>query len=68
VDKWRKGLEQLNCFWEIWKRDYLLSLRTTLPLYHKRSRSERSRQPKVEEVVIVKDESMTHRAWKLALI
>jgi len=68
VDKWRKGLEQLNRFWEIWKRDYLLSLRATLPLYHRGLRSQGSRQPKIGEVVIVKDESITRRAWKLALI
>ena len=68
IDRWKKGQEQLNRFWEIWRRDYLLSLRTTLPLHHKGSHLEISRQPKVGEIVILQDENMPRRTWKLALI
>ena len=46
----------------------MLSLRTTLPLHHKGSHLEISRQPKVGEIVILQDENMPRRTWKLALI
>jgi len=45
VDHWRKGQGQLKRFWEMWRRDYLLSRRDTLPLYHKGSHSQVTRKP-----------------------
>ena len=60
ADYWKKNQKQLEKFWEVWKNDYLLSLRETLPLIHWRSLSQLSRKPMIGEVVIV------CRMWKLA--
>ena len=43
-------------------------LRENLPLSHKESRSQLSRQPKIGEIVLVKDDNIPRRTWKLALI
>ena len=65
---WRKNQKQLNIFWEYWKQEQLLSLRETLPLVHKESRSQVVRQPQIGEVVIVRDDYVPRRSWKLARI
>ena len=55
---------------EYWKKSQkqLLALRETLPLSHKKQRSQISRQPKIGEIVLVKEDSLPRRAWKLTLI
>jgi len=68
VDYWRRSQKELDKFWEVWKANYLLSLRETLPLSHKGSRSQLSRLPKVGEIVIIKDDFSPRRTWKLARI
>jgi len=68
IDYWKKGQKQLDQFWEVWRNDYLLSLRETLPLCHKGSRLQIFRQPTIGEVVIVKEEYLPCRMWKLARI
>ena len=68
VDHWKKNQKQLEKFWKVWKNDYLLSLRETLPLRHRGSRSQLSREPKIGEVVILKEEFTPRRTWKLARI
>ena len=35
---------------------------------HKESRSQISRQPKIGEIILVKDHNVLRRMWKLALI
>ena len=52
----------------MWRQNYLLALRETLPLSHKKQRSQISRQPKIGEIVLVTEDSLPRRAWKLALI
>ena len=68
TEYWRKSQKQLNQFWEVWKQDYLLALRETLPLSHRESRSQILRQPKIGEIVLVKDDNVPRRTWKLAII
>ena len=68
TDYWRKSQKQLDQFWEVWRQDYLLTLRETLPLFHKGSRSQISREPKIGEIVLVKDDNLPRRTWKLALV
>ena len=55
-------------FWEAWRQDYLMALRETLPLSHKDQWSQISRQPKIGEIVLVKDDNLPCRSRKLALI
>ena len=64
----RKSQKQLNQFWEAWRQNYLLALREKLPLSHKKHQSQTSRQPKVGEIVLVKEDNIPRRLWKLALI
>ena len=68
TEYWRRNQKQLNLFWEFWKQEYLLSLRETSPLRHKGIRSQLNRQPKLGEVVVVKDDYLPRGAWKLAQI
>jgi len=65
---WRKNQKQLQIFWKSWIQDYLLNLRETLPLSHKGPRSQVLRQPQIGEIVLVRDESIPRRAWKLAKV
>ena len=68
TEYWRRNQKQLKLFWEVWKQEYLLSLRETLPLKHRGAHSELTRLPKLGEVVIVKDDYLPRGAWKLAQI
>ena len=68
INYWRKSQKQLNQFWEAWRQNYLLALREKLPLSHKKHQLQTSRQPKVGEIVSVKEDNMPRRLWKLALI
>ena len=45
-----------------------MALREHLPLSHKESQSQISRQPKIGEIVLVKDDNLLCRTRKLALI
>ena len=63
-----KNQKQLNLFWESWKQKYLLSLRETLPLVHKGGHSQLTQQPKIGEVVIVRDDYLPRGVWKLTQI
>ena len=45
-----------------------MTLRETLPLTHKKTKSQILRHPKIGEIVIVKDDNLPRKAWKLAQI
>ena len=64
----KRSQKQSNQFWESWKHEYLLGLRETLPLVHRNKQMQLKRQPRVGEIVIVKDEHTPRRAWRLAKI
>ena len=68
LNYWKKNQKQLQLFWRSWIQDYLLALRETLPLAHKGPRSQVKRQPKIGEIVLVKDDNLPRRAWKIAKI
>ena len=64
---WKKGQNMLNNFWQIWRNEYLLSLRERTQSRLKSNRIQSSVKPNVGDVVIVKDN--IHRGnWKLAKI
>jgi len=65
---WRKNQKQLQIFWKSWIQDYLLNLREALPLSHKGPRSQVLQQPQIGEIVLVRDENIPRRAWKLAKV
>ena len=64
---WKRNQKQ-QLFWRYWTQDYLLNLRETLPLTHKGPRSQVKRQPKIGEIVIIKDDNLPRRTWKLGRI
>ena len=45
-----------------------MTLRETIPLFHKGSQSLILRQPRIGEIVLVKDENLLCQTWKMALI
>ena len=59
---WKRNQKQLQLFWRYWTQDYLLNLRETLPLTHKGPKSQVKRQPKIGEIVIIKDDNLPRRA------
>jgi len=33
LDSWKKGQQRLNCFWQVWRDEYLLNLREKYVLF-----------------------------------
>ena len=56
LEVWKKGQHQLNSFWNIWRNEYLLSLRGKSPMYHHNQKNQIDNTPEVGQVVIIKDE------------
>ena len=68
LELWKKGLQQLNSFWDIWRNEYLLSLREKSPMYHHNQKNQIDNTPQVVQVVIIKDEKLPRHMWKLGRI
>ena len=68
LNHWKKGQKQLNTFWEIWKNEYLISLREKSPLYHKVVKGQTSCISKPGQIVIIKEDSIPRAVWKLGKI
>ena len=56
--KWRQDQKRLDIFWDHWHKEYLLSLRETLPLRHKGVRSAIDSVPQEGEVVLIKEQDI----------
>ena len=65
---WKRGQDLLNYFWKVWSTEYLQSLREKHTLKMKAIKGEVQREPKVGEIVIVKEEGIPRGSWKLAKI
>ena len=52
----------------MWRGEYLLSLREKSSLYHRKEKNQTSSIPQVGQVVIIKDERIPRRMWKLGRI
>ena len=63
TEYWRRNQKQLKLLWDVWKQEYLLSLRETSLLRHRGTRSQSTRLPKLGEVVIVKDDYCHHERY-----
>lgn len=58
----------MDRFWELWNREYLTSLRERQRLAHPNSRSAITEQPKLGEIVLLKDEDLPRGSWKIGKI
>ncbi|VDN00111.1 unnamed protein product [Onchocerca ochengi] len=68
IKYWMVTLKVLAAFWEIWKREYLTSLRERTQKEDVNPENSNDRMPIMEEIVLV-DESETPRGlWKLAKV
>ena len=63
-----KGQDRLDQFWDIWWTEYLQTLRERHALMMKSRKGEIQRIPKVEEVVIIKEEGIPRGSWMIATI
>ncbi|XP_065891658.1 uncharacterized protein [Dysidea avara] len=61
LDTWRKGQQQLNSFWQIWRNEYS-------SMYHRKEKNQINAAPHIGQVVIIKDEKVPRRYWKLGKI
>lgn len=61
---WKKGQRILDTFWQIWRNEYLLSLRERMQNKHKSSRIQSTALPSVNDVVIIKDD-LPRGYWRL---
>lgn len=64
IKVWKKGHKLLNTFWQIWRDEYLLSLRERTQSKLKTGRIVSSFSPNVGNVVLIKDE-IARGLWKL---
>ena len=58
-----RDTSQLNTFWDQWHKEYLLSLRETLPLRHKGVRSAIDSVPQEGEVVFIEKQDTPRGTW-----
>ncbi|XP_062582984.1 uncharacterized protein LOC134244753 [Saccostrea cucullata] len=64
LQTWKKGQKHLDAFWKSWRDDYLLSLRERTAYRLKEGRIQHSMEPRMGDVVLVKDE-LPRGTWKV---
>lgn len=60
--RWRKVQYLANVFWSRWRKEYLLNLQ------HRQKWHKRRRNAKVNDIVILKDDTAPRSQWKLAKV
>ncbi|KAK6754884.1 hypothetical protein RB195_013703 [Necator americanus] len=68
MELWEYTSEMLDCFWKRWKSEYLLALREQYKKSHKHPRLEEKSQPKLDDYVIIHDDSLKRGQWKLGQV
>lgn len=67
LETWKKGQKLLNRFWQIWRNDYLLSLRERTQIKLKETRIQSPYSATVGDVVLIKDD-LPRGNWRLGRI
>ena len=68
ISKWKASQTHLTNFWKVWESEYLLSLRERYQQQHKQPRSTSQYKPRVNAVVLIKEEKVGRGSWKLARV
>uniref|UniRef100_A0A914YX01 Integrase catalytic domain-containing protein n=1 Tax=Panagrolaimus superbus TaxID=310955 RepID=A0A914YX01_9BILA len=68
VERYKKTLEHLDKFWNLWNKDYLNFLRERNDNEHKTRRGSIKRQPQINEMVLVYEPDVARGLWKVAKI
>ena len=67
LERWKTGQKYLNQFWQIWNREYLLSLRERNQSMLKQPRKGTLQIPQVGDIVLIK-ENLPRGQWKVGRI
>jgi len=67
LEVWKKGQKMLDNFWQIWKDEYLASLRERMQFALKAGRIQSPFSPRVGDVVLMKDD-LPRGCWKMGKI
>ena len=67
LQRWKRGQRCLNQFWQIWCKDYLLSLRERCNSTVNKVRNTAKGKPQIGDVVLIK-ESLLRGQWKIGKI
>lgn len=64
---WKQGQQKLKQFWELWRKEYLLSLRDRAQMSLKHPKRQAHNIPRVGDVVLTK-ENLPRGRWKTGVI
>ena len=64
---WKKGQKLLNSFWQVWRNEYLLSLRERTQTHLKTKKLKSHISPSVGDIVLIKDD-IPRGCWRLGKV
>ena len=67
LENWKNGQRHLEQFWELFKNHYLLDLRERCQLLNKHPRVQSVKEPRIGDIVQVKDSS-PRGTWRIGHI
>ena len=67
IKTWKKGMKLLDRFWQIWRNDYLLSLRERSQIKLKETRVKSPYSATKGDIVLIKDE-LPRGSWRIGRI
>ncbi len=68
LEKWRRGSAYLSQFWDIFIKDYVLSLRERFQRTFKHPRVHSKFKPRPKDVVLISEKGIKRGCWKLCQI
>ncbi|MFH4979917.1 hypothetical protein AB6A40_006626 [Gnathostoma spinigerum] len=68
LNRWESSLRYLDRLWQVWSKEYLLSLRERYQREHQQACSRTVRSPRVNEIVLIKHDELPRAEWPLARI
>lgn len=68
MEYWSNTLKSLDKFWEVWRNEYLVSLRERTQIQHKSPRTVEEKIPPKGEIVLINIPELPRSFWKPAKI